>query len=308
MQVTMLPIEQIDVGTRLRVVDPDWVQGLRLSIGQIGLQTPITVGPANAKGQHKLIAGAHRLAACSDMGHATIAAVVCRLNVLAQRLVEIDENLCRRDLSALDRAAFLHERKLVYEEVHPNTKNGRKGLQEMWNIRGLASEEQNVRLMDDAPAFGDIAAQKMGFTPQHIRRFLKLWGALAPDVRPVLANSLYADKFSELRLLSSQQPAMQRKIVTALLRPEKPARSVRAALAEVSDKVAPPLSASEKKLAALCAAWRRCDKRNQRKFLTHLYETEPENLAALLPGGLLAAVESIPADRPALRIIEGGAS
>jgi ParB family chromosome partitioning protein len=298
----MLPLDAIAVGERLRTVDPDWVQGLRLSIGQIGLQTPITVGPADRHGRHKLIAGAHRLAACRELGHEQIAAVVCRLTVLEQRLVEIDENLCRRDLSALDRAAHLSERKAVYEAINPDTKRAQKAR----NIKGLRLLGHFVQTEESAPRFDLVAAEKMRLSDRHLRRFLRLWDRLAPDVRAPLSTSLYADKFSELSLLSRQQPPLQRRIVAALLRPEAPARSVRAALAELTP-AAKPLKAGEVKLRALTAAWRRCGEREKKTFIEQLALTG--DLSRLLPEGLPPAPsEEEIKSAPQIRIIEGGKS
>ncbi|MFT8664020.1 MAG: hypothetical protein ABF772_03195 [Acetobacter orientalis] len=45
--------------------------------------------------------------------------VVKNVNDDEVELLEIDENLCRRELSALDRATFLTRRQDVYQKLHP---------------------------------------------------------------------------------------------------------------------------------------------------------------------------------------------
>lgn len=78
---------------------------------------PITVHMK--KGQYTLIAGAHRLEAAKLAGLTTIPATTNLISKTIVRLMEIDENLCRHELSALDRAVFLSERKKLYEEMYP---------------------------------------------------------------------------------------------------------------------------------------------------------------------------------------------
>ena len=56
------------------------------------------------------MAGLHRLEACRTLGHAEIAARVLDLDALGVELVEIDENLVRRELTVLEQAEHLARR------------------------------------------------------------------------------------------------------------------------------------------------------------------------------------------------------
>lgn len=122
--VLSIPLDLIDVGERLRAVDRDYVSLIAESLAERGLDTPIIVTAAGADGRHALIAGGHRVAAASLAGWTEIPAKVVEADELQARLIEIDENLIRRELSALDRAVFLAERKRIYEAMHPATRPG----------------------------------------------------------------------------------------------------------------------------------------------------------------------------------------
>jgi hypothetical protein len=99
--------DNITVPERLREVDPIEVEKLVASFHRLGLLQPITVreiGPLLANG-YVLLSGAHRLAAWRIWRQRTgrtewIRAVVLPQGwVLFDQLIEIDENLCRNDLT-----------------------------------------------------------------------------------------------------------------------------------------------------------------------------------------------------------------
>jgi ParB family chromosome partitioning protein len=105
---TLLPIDSIEVGKRLRPLNPESVTRLVDSIRAIGLQTPITV-MAGAGFSYQLVTGHHRLAAAKALGWTEIPTVTLAGDFPAgERWVraekwEIAENLHRADLTALER-------------------------------------------------------------------------------------------------------------------------------------------------------------------------------------------------------------
>ncbi len=124
-----LRIGQIHVGYRLRDVDQAKVDALKASIEELGLRTPISVvGPALAASTPlqmvTLTAGAHRLEAMKQLGREYIAAIIRDEDDLDAELWEIDENLCRADLTPADRALFVFRRKEIYLMRHPETAHG----------------------------------------------------------------------------------------------------------------------------------------------------------------------------------------
>ncbi|ASP70421.1 hypothetical protein CDO28_01850 [Sinorhizobium meliloti] len=126
-----LRVDQIEMGYRLREVDPEKVAAIKASIEELGLRTPISVVGSWKAGDGyydvKLVAGAHRLEAMKQLGRDYIAAIIRDEDDLDAELWEIDENLCRAELTPADRALFVFRRKEIYLMKHPDTANGATG-------------------------------------------------------------------------------------------------------------------------------------------------------------------------------------
>jgi len=75
-QLYSVALNTIDVGERLRPVDPDYVALLAASMAERGQDTPIVISAGSPDGNHRLIAGAHRLAAAQSLGWEEIEALV----------------------------------------------------------------------------------------------------------------------------------------------------------------------------------------------------------------------------------------
>jgi hypothetical protein len=105
-----------------RAIDAEAVAGLAESIAAVGLINPIRVRVSGDGWE--VIAGAHRLSACKSLGLVDIAADVVEDDDLHAELAMIDENLCRWELSPAERARQTARRRIVYQELHPETKQG----------------------------------------------------------------------------------------------------------------------------------------------------------------------------------------
>lgn len=97
MRVEKLKISNISVGDRLRGIDRKKVELLKESISRIGLINPITVSNG------VLVAGLHRLTAYKELSIEEIDCNVIGDDELLNKEVEIDENLHRNELTALER-------------------------------------------------------------------------------------------------------------------------------------------------------------------------------------------------------------
>jgi len=146
-------ISDIIIGEKRREVKSDYVQKLADSIKQVGLINPITIAPDN-----RLIAGYHRLQAFIQLGETRIPAVILNLSELEARLAEIDENLIRNEGSALERGEWLLERKRIYEELYPETKQYSAG----------AAISNKTRHGIHASEIISFAADKTGYTYQYV--------------------------------------------------------------------------------------------------------------------------------------------
>ena len=108
---------------RMRKLRPEVVAALAESIAAIGQGEPIIVRPREGGG-YWLVAGLHRLQACRKLKRETIRAEVQDVDEDTARLIEIDENLVRADLTPAERAEHVGRRKELYERLHPKTKQG----------------------------------------------------------------------------------------------------------------------------------------------------------------------------------------
>lgn len=208
MNVDIIPLDQIEVGERLRSVDADWVSLIAASMREHGQRAPLEVrklkvAEATKCGGKKfgLIAGAHRKAALHEIGADTAACVVLKVTDLEAQLLEIDENLCRRELSPLDRATFLAERKRVYEELHPETKHG-----------GDRRSDQSEEVFALIASFTTATAERLGLTKRSIEIAVARHRNIVPDVRQTISSTWIAGSGAQLDALAKETPEMQRRI------------------------------------------------------------------------------------------------
>lgn len=122
------------VRERLRRLRPEKVEQLAAPIAEEGLLQPVSV---RRDGQsYILVFGAHRLEAARRLGWSEIPAHVEDLDALTARLREIDENLARADLTALEEAQHLAERTRVWEALYrETTRDGVRKGQKITEIR-----------------------------------------------------------------------------------------------------------------------------------------------------------------------------
>jgi len=114
MEIDSFIVSDIRVGKDRRAVDPKRLKAMIKSIEDIGLKTPITVWTADNGDDHgavHLVAGLHRLAAYKKLNRKLIEAFQTSGGELDRDLWQIDENLMRADLTAVERAS--HSRRAV---------------------------------------------------------------------------------------------------------------------------------------------------------------------------------------------------
>jgi ParB-like chromosome segregation protein Spo0J len=100
-------LDQIEVRAAHRPLDQATVNSLAVSMSKEGLQNRIVI--SDRSGRRTLIAGCHRLEAARKLEWLTIPSYVLSLTEDEERLLEISENLCRAELSRLDRAKQITE-------------------------------------------------------------------------------------------------------------------------------------------------------------------------------------------------------
>lgn len=252
----LVRLDLIDIGERLRVVDHDYALMLAGSMEQMGQLTPIEVRPV-ANGRFALVAGAHRLEAAKQLAWDTIAAVVREATDLEAELRQIDENLVRRELSALDRATFLARRQQIHLTLHPDATHGKTGALARWHATAVLS-------------FASEVAEKVKVSERDIRRSIARFTKIAPDVREKIVGTWIADNGATLDALVRLGASDQRKAITLMLRRDNPIKSVARALAEVNGQLAPIPDVDGQQLGRLMDAWRRSGIKSRREFLDWL--------------------------------------
>ena len=178
-------IETIKVpDERLRELKPGGVDRLVESMSQIGQLQPITILPDGT-----LISGLHRYEAAKRLGWKLIAVSVLDLDDAHAQLAEIDENLIREDLTALERAEHLARRKEIYEALHPET-----------TLEGRLKAGVKNSGPDSGPlTFIDDTAAKTGRPRSKISEEVKLVRDLPAEVRDAVRNTPMADNKESLK-------------------------------------------------------------------------------------------------------------
>ncbi|EEX13695.1 ParB domain protein nuclease [Citreicella sp. SE45] len=139
--IAELRVDQIVVRDRLRPVSEAGVAALTASISEMGvMKDPIHVRKVKHRGgEFVLMAGAHRLTAARELGWETIKVTCWTCTDDFARLMEIDDNLAGAELTALDTAVFLAERKRIYEKMNPQTRAGVAGAAARWDASDIVS-------------------------------------------------------------------------------------------------------------------------------------------------------------------------
>ena len=221
----IIAIDRVAIGQRRRSLRPETVAALAESIQEIGLLNPITVIPfrtfdaSNGDEQFQLIAGHHRLEACRQVGMTEIEARVVTAHEVDQRLAEIDENLCRAELSQLERAEHLKERKDLYEMKHPETRQG--------GTPGRAGGGKQAK-NENISSFAQDAAERTEKTTRSIQQAVRRADKIDPEVRDQIRDiDAIANNASELDALASMGAKEQKAAVRSVIEGE--AHSVREA-------------------------------------------------------------------------------
>lgn len=168
MDIERIPLRTLKASGQPRPLITEAVDKLAASIREVGLIQPISVrcvpvmdGGVAVDG-YQIVAGHHRVAAARALGWTEIDAIIVDAGEhLQSELIEIDENLCRAELTASQRAQAIKRRKQIWEALHPVEKR----------MRGsMVMESQFDRETGDATCASSLSdGRKAG--PQHEKQF-----------------------------------------------------------------------------------------------------------------------------------------
>ncbi|MCR9122971.1 MAG: ParB/RepB/Spo0J family partition protein [Phyllobacteriaceae bacterium] len=256
-EIKQIKLTDIHVPERLRAVDDAHVAAISKSIELHGLLHPITVRfTPNGERKYALVAGAHRLKAVAILGEEAIDAIVVKADALGAQIIEIEENLWRNDLSALDRATFVQTYRDLWEQKHGKIARGGDQRAKL----ALCP----VDMLEEAigEGFTTACAERLGISKRSVKRLSQIAGSLPADLKKRLSGTAIADNQSQLLALA-KLPEDKRAIA---------ARAVDdhgADFAKVMDVIAPKprLNAQGKVLSQLIAGWSKASPTTRRKFM-----------------------------------------
>ncbi len=260
-EVTELAAEDIDVTGRLRPVSEAGVAAIMASIAEIGIvKDEVAVRRVRHQDNRLvLMAGGHRVEACRRLGRKVPAKIWDCADDWA-RLIEIDDNLARADLCALDQAVFLAARKAVYEKLHPEAaSNFFKGNQ----YKG--------KVVTDMMSFTTLTAEKFGLSERHVQRMIRSGSRLSPDDVVALRAAPKPVTLADLQQIAKstsddEQGAVLGALAAGTARNAAEARR-RWLAAQPGSRKTLPRDPDEVAWIALVKAWAGCRKSVRRRFV-----------------------------------------
>lgn len=167
-EITMVPVDQINIGQRIRPLDPKAVDVLKQSVLEVGqITTPIHV--RKTRDGYDLIDGRHRLEVATVLQHGDIAARVWTCTQEEARFLEGDANLTSANLAPLDMAVNLAERRRLFLRLHPEKAQYVAGAH---GANGTAT---------DIMSFAEMMGALLGVSERHVRRIVRLGESLTSD-------------------------------------------------------------------------------------------------------------------------------
>lgn len=176
-------------------------QRLVLSIKEVGLLQPITVTEDLV-----LVAGRHRLEACKHLGMKKIQASIVALDELHRELAEIDENIVRNELTALERADHLKRRKEIYEALHPQTRNGAQG-------GGRNGVGTRTRTESEIVSFSVDTAAKSKLSERTIQHDVQIAADIPQQAKEALSKTPVANRKTDLLKIARMEDEKERDAV-----------------------------------------------------------------------------------------------
>ncbi len=199
---TSVFVNDVRVPERHRSLDPDTVKSIAGSFKDIGQQTPITFywDSATIADTPVLIAGRHRLEAARSLGWEHIDAVEMDTDDLTQEFWEIDENLMRADLTAIERAEHTARRADIVEK----------------RAESLIPQNEEKPAHRPSRGQGDFVkdtAAKTGKSKASVERDKRRGKKITPETMKAIKDTPAADKGVELDGLASLKPEEQAQAV-----------------------------------------------------------------------------------------------
>lgn len=210
--IKVVPIDDIVTIKRKRPLKD--FEALKNSIKELGLLNPITVYRDKV-----LVAGYHRLEACKALGWKEIPVINLENDNLKAEQAQIDENIIRNKLTALEMAEQLMRRKEIYEIKYPERTKAAIASKVMKQNHIHSLGNRFNRLPKET--FTEDTAFKVGKSQSTIQNYVKIALDIPEDIRTLIKGTVIEDRQTDLlRLSRIKDEARQRELVEKIINGE----------------------------------------------------------------------------------------
>ena len=203
----LVNINKIIVKNRKRELQD--ISDLKKSILDLGLLNPITIN-----NDMTLIAGYHRLQACKELNFSEIPAIIIDADEIKAELMEIDENIIRKNLTALEQAEQLQRRKELFEKLHPQCNSEYVKMQNLPKRNNFASVK--------VKSFTKDTAQKIGKSQRSIQQDIQIANNISDEIKKEIKGTELENKKTALLKIAKTPIKQQKDVVTQLKLEEAP--------------------------------------------------------------------------------------
>ncbi|HEX7821081.1 MAG TPA: ParB N-terminal domain-containing protein [Sphingobium sp.] len=309
--IGFIDVEAIEIGQRLRPIDPVHAEVIGRAMLREGQTTPIVVCRLPGRNHWTLVVGGHRVTGARLVGIEQLKAEQIGTDQFERRQREVSENLWRADLSPYDRANFIAELVLLAKlraGIDPNASAQEVAGGARWQKK-LEAQSQDARdTMSHAYGWTEEVADQIGLSRRTLSRDLML-ARIAPSeiARLRLRRHPVATNATQLRALAKLEPVEQTKVVSLLLHADarlgEPAKSVAEAWSRIQGRAKAPADAETKRLSAFLGQFGRMGVAEKKGALAALAAQLPAGFRLLTPDD--AARPATPAFSNMAEVAEG---
>jgi len=190
-----IPIDTIVVHRRMRRTDEDRIDDLAESIKGIGMLHPITVAMKDSK--YHLLSGLHRLEASKKLEKTTISAKCIPYDNAVNQLIEVEENLVRAPLNAIQESQHIKRREELLIQL------GRKAI--VGNNQYTEEKLTNKEL-----------ARQSGYTTRTYQ-YKKAIASMNEEAQDLLCETTFAKNMMDMYKLSKEPEHIQLEVANLLM-------------------------------------------------------------------------------------------
>ena len=281
----LIRTEQINDGDRLREIDPVWADALGRVMKREGQRTPIEVCRLPGANSWRLVTGGHRVAGARLHDIEEMRAEIVSAANVDRRMREVSENLWRRDLDPVDRAAFIAELVSLRRTQAGLAEAGRRDAKVpmAFKKRVAAEADDMLETISSTYGFTEEVGEQLGLTGRTIRNDLLLYRGLAPSALAQLRSVAHpsARNATQLRALARLDRSQQDRVIELLTVPGAvlgyavPRNVAEAITHPLGPKPARAVDPGGKRLSAFIGSFQRMSLADKKGALAHLLPLLP---------------------------------